>query len=124
MPDWRQLLPQSLILDPTLMSSIADERRATEAMQYAYSVGTSSSYDDLAFRIYAASVRRGEVPLQTIPSMKLARERENATRQPSTQVEAMEQEALLCHRPIEAPLDGRFSYTIDRKLIHLRRRKP
>jgi hypothetical protein len=123
MPDWRQLSPESLILDPTPLSAIPDERRADEARQYARSADTGS-YDDLGFRIYAASPVRGDVPLQTIPGTRLARITEEATRPSSARVEAMEQEALLSHRPIEAPPDGRFRYTISGNLIHLRRRRP
>jgi hypothetical protein len=54
MPAWRQLPPESLILDPTLLSAIPDELRADKASQYAHSADTGS-YDDLGFCIYAAS---------------------------------------------------------------------
>jgi hypothetical protein len=121
MPDWRQLPPENLIMDPTLIS-VPDERRADEAMQYARSAG-ECSYDDLGFRIYAASPVRGESPLQTIPGMRRDRLNEEATRPSSARAEAMEQEALLSHRPIEAP-EGRFRYTLSGNLIHLRRKRP
>jgi hypothetical protein len=124
MPDWRELPPESLILNPTLTSGIPAHQMAGEAMGYARRAAHGASYDELAFRVYAAAPKRGPVPIQTIPGIQLARRTEDAARTPREVQELMRQEALLAHRSIEVPLDGHWSYTVDPRLIHFRRPRP
>jgi hypothetical protein len=123
MDDWRQLPPESLLLDPARIRAIPVAQRAAEALRYADSA-SNGSYDDRAFRLYAATSTRGEAPMQTIPGMQRTRKNELATQPTFAVAEAIEEEALLWHRPIEVPSDGRFRYTMSRNLLHLYRKRP
>jgi hypothetical protein len=115
---WESLSPEDLVQDPAQVYGLPREQAAARALRYARS-GPTGSYDEIGFRMLAATPVKGEVPLQTIPGMRL--ERSNKTRtEPSDPVAAvLDEQQKLRHRLIDLPSDsGRFSYRVEGKLIH------
>ncbi|HKI00784.1 MAG TPA: hypothetical protein VKK31_02275 [Thermoanaerobaculia bacterium] len=116
---WESLSPEDLIQDPARVYGLPREQAAARALRYARS-GPTGSYDEIGFRMFAATPAKGELPLQTMPGMRL--ERGNKTKaKPSDPVAAvLDEQQKLRHRLIDLPSEsGRFSYRVEGKLIHL-----
>src|SRR5262245_31127885 len=85
--NWENLPPEDLILKPALVSGQAPATMAARALKYSRA-GTSDSYDEMGFRLLAATPCKGLVPLQTIFGMRLER-KWSETRQLDPEVETL-----------------------------------
>lgn len=116
------LPPEDLLANPALLFDIPARERAAWALKYSRG-GTGRSYDEIGFRVNAANLRLGDVPLQTIHSARADRERERTRRLSDPLTAVVEQQELLRHRLLDLPQDsGRLAYRFDKQLIHLNAR--
>jgi len=66
--DWDSIPPEDLLRDPSRVASQPSRLAGARALRYARA-GTSTAYDEIGFRMLAASLR-GPITLQTLPSMR------------------------------------------------------
>jgi hypothetical protein len=118
--------PERLILNLGLVAESNGETAAARALKYSRAVGDPASYDDIGFRLMAATPNRGPLPLSTVPMMRHTRNVDDVRRRDSAVDKIVSQQEFLRHRPIDLPeeLDGRVRYEIKGKLIHIIRRRP
>src|SRR5258708_1761750 len=117
--DWDSIPPEDLLRDPSRVASQPSRLAGARALRYARA-GTSMAYDEIGFRMLAASLR-GPITLQTLPSMRLERAQQERTRANLPLEEVRSQVPKLRHRPLELPRDGRFRYEIVDNLINITR---
>jgi hypothetical protein len=117
---WESLSPEDLMLRPTLVSEQDGGLASARALKYSRS-GRADAYDEIGFRLSAATPYRGAAPLATIPSMRLQRRWNEATQYDPVIEAVLADQRKLLHRPIEAPTDGRFRYTIGGGLLQVMR---
>lgn len=103
--DWDGIPPEDLLLHPSRVADYPTRVAGARALRYARA-GKSAWYDEIGFRTLAAAPVRGQVPLQTIPSMRLER---RAHLNPLIE-EIQSQVRKLQHRPLGSPPDGRYRY--------------
>jgi hypothetical protein len=70
--DWDGIPPEDLLLHPSWVADYPTRVTGARALRYARA-GKSAWYDEIGFRMLAAAPVRGQVPLETIPSMRLER---------------------------------------------------
>jgi len=113
--------PRDLILDPMLL--VADTQAAGRAIVYARA-GDQTSYDDIGFRIFAASPQKGVSPLQTSAWSAMQRELMGQQKRDAVVDEILKQQPKLRHRPLAFPGEtGSLRYEIDNNAVHFYRRK-
>jgi hypothetical protein len=117
--DWERLGPIDLLnLAELRDGSEPGPEAAARALRYARS-GPSRSYDEIGFRFVAATPRGAQtaVTLQTIPGMRVQKEREERALLPPEVQELLDQQHLLLHRPLDLPVDGegRYRYVLEDK---------
>jgi hypothetical protein len=115
---WKNVAPEQLMLDPALRFQAPPPLAAAMALAYART-GGSAAYDEIGFRLSAATPCKGPVPLQTVQGMRLARERDEATQPTPALKKLLREEALLRHRPIDLPGTGHFSYRREGNFLHI-----
>ena len=101
--DWDGIPPEDLLLDPSRVADYPTRVAGARALRYARA-GKSAWYDEIGFRTLAAAPVRDQVPLQTIPSMRLKRRAH-----PNPLIEEIQSQMwMLQHRPLGSPPDGRY----------------
>ena len=104
--EWNGREPEELLTDPALVEWVTKGAEAAYALTYAHH-GSSDLYDEIGFRVMAATLGRGEVPLKTrVSARRTLAARRWAARDPES-AKAVEEQENLRHRPIEPP-DGQL----------------
>src|SRR5262245_3535238 len=112
--------PEQLLLDPAPVREQQDGSSA-RALTYSRADG-ARTYDEIGFRLRAATPRSGPAPLQTVLGMRLQRKWAQNSELDERVEELMSQQVLLRHRPLEI-FDGTdYDLQHDRTLVHFKRR--
>jgi hypothetical protein len=96
--------PRDLILNPGQLK--IDTFAAGRAIIYAR-LGDQASYDAIGFRTFAATPRKGPLPLQTSAWSDMQRRLSDQKKSHSVVDEILTHQAKLRHRPLELPKGGR-----------------
>jgi hypothetical protein len=105
--DWMHLTPDALLSNVPSVREQVNVTEAWKAMAYAR-MAPDPSYDELAYRIAAATPCRGAVPVQTIAQMLVERERDRE----SARIRRLRRDHdALKPRALDLPIsDGRLRY--------------
>src|SRR5262245_6589059 len=109
------IAPEQLLLDPAPVRAQQGGSSA-RALVYSRADGTWT-YDEIGFRLLAATPRSGPAPLQTILGMRLQRERAQKTEPDERLEELMAQQVLLRHRPLEIFEGTDFDFEHERAVV-------
>jgi len=113
------IAPEALVVDPTQLSDIPVGVRTVTAVKYSR-VGGSRAYDEIGFRLTAANLVRGDVPLQTLNAVRLERSRDRRAEDSDPIAAILEEEQKLRHRLFDLPDDsGRLRYRVEGRLLQL-----
>jgi len=118
--DWAGVEPGELLVDPSLVRRHPLVEAAARALRYARAAA-GASYDELGFRLRAATPASaaGPVQLETFATARLRHGRE-MRRQAASEVERVRSEQhMLRHRAIDFHLSGHIRYETQGDLINL-----
>ncbi len=123
---WTSLSPETMILNPGTVSGGAARTAAAKALKYSR-LKSDASYDDIGFRLSAATPKRGPVPLCTLPWMRWLQRAAEVDQTEEAIPEIAAQEEYIRHRPIDLPDEGgeiRYRFEVKEKLIYFMRPRP
>jgi hypothetical protein len=107
--DRDQISPYQLMANSQLLWNKSIAKAASRTLKYAR-VGESDHYDEIGFRSSVVTPK-GQVPLQTIASMRLERESEERRKINRDHEAILEEYQKMRHRPLDLP-DGHFTYLV------------
>jgi hypothetical protein len=107
---WENTQPEEFLQRQYLKTEVPDYHKADKLLKYSR-LGENLTYDQVAFRIMAATPFIQAIKLQSHDSVKLEQGKDIVTKMDDDFELLTTQEEYLAHRPIELP-DGDFDYHI------------